>query len=76
MNKSTLQALSQPEENLVDPLHELIREGARELIARAVETELEMLLAQHADKTLADGRQAVVRNGYLPERRFRPGWGK
>jgi transposase-like protein len=67
MTKSTLRALSQPEEQVTDPLTELLRNGARELIAQAVEAELQVLLEQHAEHRLPDGRKAVVRNGYLPE---------
>ena len=33
MSKSNLHALSQPEMTSNDPLHELIRQGARDLIA-------------------------------------------
>lgn len=68
MNKSTRRVLSQPEKKVSDPLTELLRAGARELIAQAVEAELQVLLEQHAERRLRDGRQAVVRNGYLPER--------
>ena len=67
MSKSNLHALSQPEVDSDDPLHALIRQGARDLIARAVETELEGLLNQSTDVTTPDGRQAVVRNGHLPK---------
>ena len=65
---STLGALSHPEEGATDPLTELLRSGARELVAQAVEAELQVLLEQHAEHQLPDGRKAVVRNGYLPER--------
>ena len=58
-----------------DPLSELLRNGAKELIAQAVEAELETLLDQHADIVLCDGRKAVVRNGYLPERTVQTGVG-
>lgn len=75
MSKSNLHALSQPEMTINDPLHELIRQGARDLIARAVETELEGLLSQHADIKTAGGRQAVVRNGHLPKRTIQTGVG-
>ena len=44
MTKSTLTTLSQPEKDIIDPLTELLRSGARELIAQAVEAEL---LEQH-----------------------------
>ena len=75
MTDSTLQALSQPEPQVADPLHELLRRGARDLIAKAVEAELATFLAQYTDQRLDDGRQAVVRNGYLPERMVQTGVG-
>ena len=75
MADSTLRTLSQPEPQVVDPLHELLRQGARDLIAKAVEAELATFLAQYADQRLDDGRQAVVRNGYLPERTVQTGIG-
>ncbi|MDR5892333.1 IS256 family transposase [Halomonas mongoliensis] len=75
MTDSTLRALSQPEPQVTDPLHELLRQGARDLIAKAVEAELATFLAQYADQRLDDGRQAVVRNGYLPERTVQTGVG-
>lgn len=49
-------------------LEEVIRRGARQLIQRAVEVELDELLARYANVRLLDGRRAVVRNGHLPER--------
>jgi hypothetical protein len=73
MTQSTLRALSQPEEQVTDPLTELLRSGARELIAQAVEAELQVLLEQHAEHRLPDGRKAEVRNGYLPERTVQTG---
>lgn len=75
MTDSTLQAVTQPDTSATDPLHELLRKGARDLIAKAVEAELSTFLEQYADKTLEDGRHAVVRNGYLPERTVQTGIG-
>jgi transposase-like protein len=75
MTDSTLHTVSQPEPGVTDPLHELLRQGARDLIAKAVEAELTTFLEQYTDKTLEDGRQAVVRNGYLPERTVQTGIG-
>ena len=75
LSKSNLQALSQPEVE-TDPLHELIRRGARDLISSAVETELEALLEQYSDACTADGRRAVVRNGHLPARTIQTGVGE
>jgi hypothetical protein len=75
MSKFTLTALPQPECDTLDPLSELLRSGARQLIAQAVEAELQTLLDQHASTRLTDGRQAVVRNGHLPERTVQTGIG-
>lgn len=74
MTKSTLQALPEPVET-TDPLHDLLRTGAQQLIASAVEAELAVMLARFAGHRLDDGRQAVVRNGFLPERRIQTGIG-
>ncbi|MGG2143910.1 IS256 family transposase [Symbiopectobacterium sp. RP] len=74
MKKSTLQVSAEPD-IAADPLHELIRNGARQLIAAAVEAELEAMLQQHAERRLDDGRHAVVRNGYLPPRTIQTGIG-
>ena len=76
MTESTLRALSQPELSIADPLHDLLRQGARDLIARAVEAELAGFLDQYAAQRLEDGRQAVVRNGHLPERTVQTGIGE
>ena len=51
-----------------DPLSELLRKGAKALISEAVEAELVNLLDAYESVKLSDGRRAVVRNGYLPER--------
>ena len=62
-------------DEVIDPLAELLRHGARELIGQAVSEEFEMFLARHAGRRDAQGRQAVVRNGYLPEREILSGIG-
>ena len=55
-------------DDVVDPLTEVLRRGARGLIVRAVSEEFEVFLQQHAERRDAQGRAGVVRNGYLPER--------
>ena len=67
MAESNSVALKDPD-SCPDFLTELLRSGARQLIAQAVDTELQELLASHKDSRLADGRANVVRNGYQPER--------
>ena len=51
-----------------DSLTVLLRQGARGLIEKAVEVELQLLLDQYDNVTDLGGRKVVVRNGYLPER--------
>ena len=58
-----------------DVLSELLKSGARQLLAQAVQAELGELLDHHQDVTLDDGRQAVVKNGYLPARTIQTGLG-
>ena len=74
MNKHNVVAL-QDREVLSDPLTEMLREGAMQLIHQAVEAELQDLLAEHAQQRTAEGKMAVVRNGYLPEREIQTGIG-
>ena len=74
MTESTPTALSQQGNKVADPLTDLLRDGARLLLAQAVEAELQAFMAQHAGR-LGDGRSAVVRNGYLPGRTIQTGIG-
>jgi putative transposase len=58
--------VSLPESGL--GLDELVREGARQIIRQAIEAEVSQLLEQFGNVKTLQGQQAVVRNGYLPER--------
>jgi len=58
-----------------DPLTEILRAGARRLIAQAVEAEFETFLASYAELVLPDGRQRVVRHGHDPVRAIQTGIG-
>ncbi|MGH8454245.1 MAG: IS256 family transposase [Nevskiales bacterium] len=58
-----------------DPLSEMLRDGARQLIAQAVHAELEEFLSRHDSRKDGGGRAAVVRNGHLPERSLLTGIG-
>jgi len=66
--------LSQPG-TLSDPLTEVLRSGARALLAQAVAAEVAGFLESHADKLTDDGRQRLVRHGHLPEREIMTGIG-
>ena len=58
-----------------DPLTEVLRNGARSLLAKAVEAEVAGFLAKHADLKTDDGRSRLVRHGHLPEREVMTGIG-
>ena len=58
-----------------DPLTEILRTGARRLIAQAVEAEFETFLASTAELELPDGRRRVVRHGHDPVRAIQTGIG-
>lgn len=58
-----------------DVLNEVLKQGAQELLAKAVEAELARFLERYADLKV-DAKQAVVRNGYLPERTVQSGIGE
>ena len=58
-----------------DPLTELLREKAVELLQAAVNAECREFLERFAERRDELGRQAVVRNGYHPERQIVTGLG-
>ena len=58
-----------------DPLTEVLRTGARQLLAQAVEMEVASFVETHADLRDATGRRRIVRHGYLPEREIQTGIG-
>jgi transposase-like protein len=58
-----------------DPLTEVLRAGARRLLAQAVEAEAAAFLALMSRWTLDDGRARFVRHGHGPERRIQTGIG-
>ena len=74
MTKTNVFQLSQPG-SFIDPLTEVLRDGARALLAQAVEAEVATLLSRYADETSNDGRQRLVRHGHLPEREIMTGIG-
>ncbi|MGB3765296.1 MAG: IS256 family transposase [Phormidesmis sp.] len=77
MTQDNLVKFKTPEaqESFNDALSQLLRQGARQIIAQAVEAELNEFLGQYQNLTDDAGRQAVVRNGYLPARTVMTGLG-
>jgi len=75
MTKDTVVAYRAPERFSAHPLTDLVRQGARQLIAQAVEAELNTFLAAHAGQTDPAGHKRLVRHGHLPERKVQTGIG-
>jgi len=57
-----------------NPLEQLLKNGAQQLLAQAIEAELAVLLAQYQDETV-EGLQRIVKNGHQPERTIQTGLG-
>jgi transposase-like protein len=74
VTESNVFKLSQPG-TFSDPLTEVLRSGARSLLAHAIEAEVAAFLGNHADTLTADGRRRLVRHGHLPEREIVTGIG-
>ena len=75
MNETTnIVRLRQPD-TIDDPLTEVLRAGARKLLAQAIEIEAETFLASWRDLKLPDGRERLVRHGHGPERALQTGIG-
>ena len=71
---TTITALHQPG-TILDPLTEIAREGARQMLAAALRAEAASFVAGFTDERLPDGRQRVVHHGTGPERMIQTGIG-
>jgi len=57
------------------PLDETLREGARQMLRRAIEAEVADYVEAHRQEVAEDGRRLVVRNGYARQRTIVKGVG-
>lgn len=71
---STVLAFQHPSE-IDDPLTSVLRDGARRLLAQAIEAEAAAFLAVMKDERLSDGRARLVRHGHGPQRTIQTGIG-
>jgi putative transposase len=75
MQDKTVIPFPHPQLTAEDPFTAVLRQGAPRLLAQAIEVEVALLFAQYADRRDPQGRQALVRNGSLPERDVQTGMG-
>ncbi len=73
-SSSTVVSFRQPDA-VDDPLTAVLRDGARRLLAQAVEAEADAFLATMKGAHLPDGRDRLVRHGHGPERQVQTGIG-
>jgi hypothetical protein len=75
MTKNTVIEFARPSDFSPDPLTDVLRAGARELLATAVRAEVSEFVTRYAHLLDDDGRQRLVRHGFLPEREVMTGIG-
>src|SRR3954451_15418145 len=75
MSQSTTDIRIVPTAPSQDVLTDLLWDGARRLLAQAVEAEVAAWIDDHAHLKDDQGRRQVVRNGHLPERAIQTGIG-
>lgn len=75
MKKDTVFELKKPEAIAEDPLMEVLRRGAREMLKCALEAEVEDFLARFNEVRDSSGKRLVTRNGYNKERTIQTGIG-
>ena len=61
---------------VADALTAVLKRGAKELLQQAIEAEMAEVVAHYEALKDEQGRQRVVRNGYLPERNIQTGIGE
>ena len=71
---STVVSFRQPD-TIDDPLTAVLCNGARRLLAQAIEAEAEAFLTTMKSMRLPDGRDRVVRHGHGPQRQVQTGIG-
>ena len=75
MKENTVVAFRNPSDFQEDPLTDVLRTGARQLLSQAVEAEVASYLDAYAGLVDDAGHRRIVRNRYLPERAIQTGIG-
>jgi len=76
MKNNTVIELRNPDPKFRDHLTEIIQAGCQQIIATALETEISYFLNQYKELKDENGKQRIVGNGYLPERKIQTGVGQ
>ena len=77
MNKNTIKLRTKPEENIINqPLDEIIRNGAKKMLQKALEIEVDLFLEKYQYILDEKGNRIVVRNGRGRPRKIVAGAGQ
>ena len=76
MKNNTLTLKTNPENLVKQPLDEIVRLGAQELLATALEVEVNLFVERYQYMIDGEMRRQVVRNGYHDERKIVTGAGE
>ena len=76
MAKSTVLPFEQPSQFSPDPLTEVIQAGAKALLRTAIQAEVSGFISEYTHLLDEEGRQRLVRHGFLPAREMMTGIGK
>ena len=68
--------IKKPEGNFNDHLTGMLRQGCRRILEEGLEVEIETFIGHCKHLKDEQGRQRVIRNGYLPEREIQTGIGQ
>ncbi len=75
MKENNVTALNKQVEIELDPLQTILIDGARKMLAAAIEAEVDGFIEEHRSLQTETNKAAIVRNGYLPERTIQTGLG-
>ena len=75
MKHDSVVELKKKEPFIDDAITDILRNGARQLLAQALEAEIELFISQFAEMRDELGRKRIVRNGYCRQREIQSGIG-
>jgi putative transposase len=76
MSKDNVVSMIRPVESAEDSLVSVLQQGAQQLLAKAIEEEVQAFLSTYEALKEPTGAPQIVRNGYLPARTIQTGVGK
>jgi len=76
MKDNSVIEMKNPDPHFRDYLTEILQAGCQEILKSAPEAEIADFLEHYKEFREENGRQRIVRNGYLPEREIQTGVGQ